>query len=137
MPWFLGSNSESGRRQIPEGVLHKTFRNIFRIISALAIVAAITFSLGHLFRVNAITAGFIYLVAILIIATVGGLLEATFASISAMLCLNYFFLPPIGTFTISDPQNWVALFAFLATSLTASQLSDRLKRQKLEAVDQQ
>ena len=137
MPWFLGSNSESGLRQIPEGVLHKTSRTIFRVISALAIVAAITFSLVHLFRVNAITAGFIYLVAILIIATAGGLLEATFASISAMLCLNYFFLPPIGTLTISDPQNWVALFAFLATSLTASQLSDRLKRQKREAVDQQ
>ena len=36
---------------------------------------------------------------------------------------NYFFLPPVGTFTIADPQNWVALFAFLAVSLVASNLS--------------
>ena len=54
-----------------------------------------------------------------------------------MLCFNYFFLPPIGTFTIADPQNWVALFAFLATSLTASQLSARAKRRTKEAIDRQ
>ena len=37
-------------------------------------------------------------------------------SVAAMLTLKYYFLPPIHTFTISDPQNWVALFAFLATA---------------------
>jgi two-component system sensor histidine kinase KdpD len=52
-----------------------------------------------------------------------------------MLCYNFFFLPPVGTFTIADPQNWVALFAFLATSLTASQLSARAKGRALEAED--
>ena len=71
------------------------------------------------------------------IATVGGLLEATVSSVVAMLCFNFFFLPPIGTFTVADPQNWVALFAFLATALTASQLSARLKRQRREALDRQ
>ena len=45
---------------------------------------------------------------------------AVVTSIVAMLCLNFFFLPPVGTFTIADPQNWVALFAFLAVSLVAS-----------------
>jgi two-component system, OmpR family, sensor histidine kinase KdpD len=40
-----------------------------------------------------------------------------------MLCFNYFFLPPVGTWTIADPHNWVALFAFLAVSLVASNLS--------------
>jgi two-component system sensor histidine kinase KdpD len=30
-----------------------------------------------------------------------------------MLTLNFFFLPPAGTFTIADPQHWVALVAFL------------------------
>ena len=52
------------------------------------------------------------------------------SSIVAMLCFNFFFLPPVGTFTIADPQNWVALFAFLATALTASQLSARLETTK-------
>jgi two-component system sensor histidine kinase KdpD len=50
-----------------------------------------------------------------------------------MLCFNFFFFQPVGTFTVADPQNWIALFAFLVTSLTASQLSALLKRQRREA----
>ena len=50
-----------------------------------------------------------------------------------MLAFNYFFLPPIGKFTIADPQNWVALVAFLGTSLVASQLSTRVRREAEDA----
>ena len=92
-----------------------------RIIASMGLVAAITFCTHSLTPVNPMTAGFIFLVGILVIATAGGLVESTIASVAAMLCFNFFFLPPVGTFTVSDPQNWVALFAFLATSLTASQ----------------
>src|SRR4029077_20769370 len=46
---------------------------------------------------------------------------------------NYFFLPPVGTFTVTDPQNWVALFAFLVTSITGSQLSARIRKEADEA----
>jgi two-component system, OmpR family, sensor histidine kinase KdpD len=106
-----------------------------RVVAAISLVAAVTLFFSHLVRVNANTVGFFYLVAILAIATTGGLLESTIASVAAMLCFNYFFLPPTGTFTVADPQNWVALFAFLATSLTASQLSDRAKRRTHEAID--
>jgi two-component system, OmpR family, sensor histidine kinase KdpD len=108
-----------------------------RLLAALALVAAVTFLAYRLLGVNATTAGFFYLVAILVIATAWGLVESTTASAMAMLCLNYFFLPPIGTFTIADPQNWVALFAFLATSITASQLSLQAKKRAREAVDRQ
>ena len=51
-----------------------------------------------------------------------------------MLCLNFFFLPPVGTFAIADPQNWVALFAFLAVSLVASNLSAVARARTQEAV---
>jgi two-component system sensor histidine kinase KdpD len=50
-------------------------------------------------------------------------------SVAAMLAFNYYFLPPIGTFTIADPQNWVALFAFLVTSITGSRLSSRIRQE--------
>jgi len=50
-------------------------------------------------------------------------------SVAAMLAFNYFFLPPVGTFNVTDPQNWVALFAFLLTSITGSQLSSRIRRE--------
>jgi len=127
--------TESHTRSNFERVLQKAGRLTLRLLLALSLIAAITFVFfGH---VNATSVGFFYLVAILVIATAGGLVEATVASIIAMLCFNFFFLPPIGTFTIADPQNWVALFAFLTTALTASQLSARLKRQRKEAQDRQ
>jgi two-component system sensor histidine kinase KdpD len=106
-----------------------------RILAALGLVAAITYVCFRLIHVNATTVGFFYLVAILGVATAWGLAESTIASIVAMLCFNFFFFPPIGTFRVADPQNWVALFAFLATSLTASQLSARAKRRTKEAVE--
>ena len=108
-----------------------------RFTAALAWVAAITFIFSGVIRVNGTTAGFLYLVAILVIATAWGLAEATIASVAAMLSFNYFFLPPVRTFTVADPQNWVALFAFLATSIIASELSARAKGRTQEAVDRQ
>jgi len=99
----------------------------------LATIAAITVVCTRVLSVNAITAGFAYLLGVLAIATAWGLVEAIVASVAAVLCFNFFFLPPIGQFTIADPQNWVALFAFLATALIASHISDREKKQALEA----
>ena len=131
------TSAESNIRSVSEDFPQKVGRLTLRLLLALSFVAAITFVFVRLIPVNATSVGFFYLVAILVIATVGGLIEATVSSITAMLCFNFFFLPPIGTFTIADPQNWVALFAFLTTALTASQLSDRLKRQRREALDRQ
>jgi len=59
------------------------------------------------------------------------------SSVAATLAFNYFFLEPRLTFTIADPHNWVALFAFLATSIVASRLSTETKRRTQEAVERQ
>ena len=106
---------------------------LFRISASLVSVAAITFICSRIIPVNATTVGFAYLLGILAIAATWGLLESIVASIAAMLCFNFYFLPPVGMFTIADPQNWVALFAFLATALVASHLSDREKKQADDA----
>ena len=55
------------------------------------------------------------------------------ASVVGVLCFNFFFLPPVYTLTIADPQNWVALAAFLVTAVTAGQLSELAKRRAAEA----
>jgi two-component system, OmpR family, sensor histidine kinase KdpD len=65
------------------------------------------------------------------------LLEAILASLAATLCFNFYFLPPVRTFTIADPQNWVALFTFLVVSIVASQLSERARRKAREAIEHQ
>ena len=106
-----------------------------RFVVVLATVAAITLLGTRFVPVNATTAGFVYLLAILAIATGWGFVEAATASVTASLCLNFFFLPPVGTFTIAEPENWVALLSFLLTSITVSQLSTRAKRRTQEALD--
>jgi len=123
--------------RIPPPAFRKAIALTFRIVFALASVAALTFVLSRWMHVNASTAGFFYLLAILFIATRIGIVESTVASVAAMFCFNFFFLPPVGTLTISDPQNWIALFTFLVTSLTASQLSARAQRRAQEALDRQ
>ena len=80
-------------------------------------------------HVNPTTVGFTFLLAILIISTLWGLRYAIFTALLATLAYNYFFLPPLYQFTIADPQNWVALFAFLFTAAIASELSNRARRE--------
>ena len=76
-----------------------------------------------------------FLLGVLGISASWGLREAVFMSVIATLAFNYYFLPPIGTFTIADPQNWIALFAFLVTAVTASQLSARARRGARAAIE--
>jgi two-component system, OmpR family, sensor histidine kinase KdpD len=149
VPWEMlrraRSRKDLFRQAAPNGiagsveyVLSVRLKILFRNFAlSLTIVAVTTFLCFRVIPVNATTAGFAYLLDVLGIATAWGLIEAILASIVAMLCFNFFFLPPIGQFTISDPQNWVALFAFLATALIASQVSDRERRQAREAKSSQ
>jgi two-component system sensor histidine kinase KdpD len=113
------------------------FRRLpFRILqftSALLIVAAITAFYREVLSVNQTTVALTYLLAILAVSTFWGFAVSAVMSVAAMLAFNYFFLPPVGKFTIADPQNWAALVAFLATSLIASQLATRVRREADDA----
>jgi two-component system, OmpR family, sensor histidine kinase KdpD len=108
-----------------------------RIFASLAAVGAITAFYQQAIRVNPTTIALSYVVVILLIATAWGIAESTVASVAAMLCLNFFFLPPVGTLTIADPQNLVALVAFLLTAIVASQLSGRARMRNIEALSRQ
>jgi len=98
---------------------------------ALAVVldALIAWTCFRLLHHNPTTVGFIFLLAILIVSTTWGLRYAIFMAVLATALYNYFFLPPYLTFTIADPQNWIALFAFLTTAIITSELSQRARRQ--------
>jgi two-component system sensor histidine kinase KdpD len=110
----------------------KVARRILQFVIATAIDFLIVVACFKL-HVNQTTVGFTFLLAILAVAAAWGLTCAIYMSVVATLAYNYFFLPPILKFTIADPQNWVALFTFLVTAVLASQLSERARRQALEA----
>jgi len=84
-------------------------------------------------HVNATTVALTFLLLVLFLATAWGPKPAVLASVLAATSFNYFFLPPVGTFTISDPHNWVAIIAFLLTAVTVGQLSARAKQRTEEA----
>jgi two-component system sensor histidine kinase KdpD len=103
-----------------------------RFAASMLIVAAVLAADWQL-HVNATTAALSLLLAILGISAQLGLAEALMSSVVAMLGFNLLFLPPVGKLTIQDPQNWVALAAFLVTAVTASQLSAHARRRAAEA----
>jgi K+-sensing histidine kinase KdpD len=84
-------------------------------------------------RINSTTVALALLLVVLFVATAWGSRPAVVASLLGVACFNFFFLPPIGRFTIDAPDNWIALFAFLVTAVTAGQLSARAKRRAEEA----
>jgi len=90
------------------------------VIAAITAITAIDFRL----HVNHTTVALMFLVAVLLVSAYWGLRYALVLAVGATAAFNFFFLPPVGTFTIADPQNWVALFAFLVTALVASNLAE-------------
>jgi two-component system sensor histidine kinase KdpD len=84
---------------------------------------------GMLLHVNFSTTGFLHLLIVVLVATMSGFWEATVTSLVALTCLNYFFVPPVYTLYVADPQNWVALIAFESTALLVSRLSIQLEKQ--------
>jgi two-component system, OmpR family, sensor histidine kinase KdpD len=106
---------------------------LVRFAVSLAIVAGISVFYQRVLPVNATTIALTYLLAIVAVSTAWGLAVAVVMSIAAMLSFNYNFLPPVGKLTVSDPQNWVALFAFLAVSVLVSQLSNRARQKANDA----
>ncbi|HVN18756.1 MAG TPA: DUF4118 domain-containing protein, partial [Dongiaceae bacterium] len=95
------------------------------VIAAIGLVTAGAFRL----HVNQTTVALMFLVMVLLTSAYWGLRYALLMAVLATASFNFFFLPPVGTFTIADPQNWVALFAFLVTAIVASNLAERARRE--------
>jgi two-component system sensor histidine kinase KdpD len=100
-------------------------------LAAIATLTVVYVSVLHLH--NAAIVSTTFLLVVLLVAAASTLPAAIVTSVVAMLSFNFFFLPPVRTFTIADPQNWVALGAFLIVSVVASNLSARARARADEA----
>jgi two-component system sensor histidine kinase KdpD len=109
---------------VKAGLRTQVIRYLF-VVAAIAAITAIDFKL----KVNHTTVALMFLVTVLLTSAYWGLRYAVVMALGAAAAFNLFFLPPIGTFTISDPQNWIALFAFLVTALVASNLAESARRE--------
>jgi two-component system, OmpR family, sensor histidine kinase KdpD len=84
-------------------------------------------------RPNPTIAALLFLLVVLATATSAHLRVSLGVSVAAMLTFNFFLLPPFYTLTIADPQNWIALFVFVAVAVIASQLSSAVRQRASEA----
>jgi two-component system sensor histidine kinase KdpD len=110
-------------------------RKVGQALASVAGIGAIAVACKTL-PVNATAVSLSFLLFVLVIASKWGLTPAIVASLTATLLFNFLFLPPFFTLTIADPQNWIALAAFLITAVIASELSNRAKKQAVAADDQ-
>lgn len=83
--------------------------------------------------VNPTIAALTFVLIVVVVAARASRLASTAISITAFAAFNYFFLPPVGTWTIADPQNWVALFTLLVVSLVVGHLASVARAQTLSA----
>jgi two-component system sensor histidine kinase KdpD len=110
-------------------------RDLIVLAAGLLAVAGATMLLGALPDVSVTTVALLFLLVVLGTAALARLWAAIIVSIAAMLTLNFLFLPPVGTFTIADPQNWIALIVFLVVAVIASNLSAAAKARTREAIE--
>jgi two-component system sensor histidine kinase KdpD len=112
-----------------------TLRFAGRAIAGSATVTLVAYC-GTRLHVNFATTGFLHLLIVVLVAMMAGFWEATVTSLAALVCLNYFFVPPVYSFYVADAQNWVALLAFESTALLVSRLSIQLEKQARTAVSE-
>jgi two-component system sensor histidine kinase KdpD len=88
------------------------------------VIALLAFA-GYVLHFNAAPVGFLFLLVVVCVAILSGFWQASIVSLLACASLDFFFYPPVLTFNISDPQDWVALGAFEISALLVSRLSLR------------
>jgi two-component system sensor histidine kinase KdpD len=113
----------------------RTALTLTRSFATILVVGGIVV-VYKLLPVNPTTVALTLLVAVLVTSAYWGFRVAIAQALVATAAFNFFFLPPYGTFTIADPQNWIALFAFCLTALIASNLAERARREAEHAKEQ-
>jgi two-component system sensor histidine kinase KdpD len=97
-----------------------------------AVIAVITF-ICYKLHLPISTVGFIYLLATVIASLTYGIWQAILISLIAVSCLNFFFIPPLWSFTVSDERDWIALVSFQVSALVVSRLSSREQKMARDA----
>jgi len=127
----LSSLQEAYNRFVLKALAHKQFLGYIVAIVVIGVATAVLKIFGG--HINPTTVALAFLLIVLFVATAWGSKPAVLASLLAVACFNFFFLPPYGTFIIADPHNWIAFFVFLITAITVGQLSSRARQQAEEA----
>src|SRR5438093_8226334 len=107
------------------------------IVAALASAGAVALVTGAIAvarpYVPVLSLGVLYVFAVVPVAVAWGLAYAVPVSVASMLAFNWFFLPPVHSFTLRNGENWTALAVYLVTAVSVSQLASAARRRAAEA----
>jgi two-component system, OmpR family, sensor histidine kinase KdpD len=104
------------------------------VVVAAAAVTVTTLLLYPLEDVApAVSLGVVYLLAVLGISATWGLGLGLVTAVASAAAFNFFHIPPVGHFTIRDPQNWVALVVFVIAALLAGSVAQLARARAAEA----
>ena len=123
-------------RQVAKLELNMTAKRLWPMAAVVAGTIGLA-QLCFLLRATAVSAAMLLLFGVLLAAIFLKLQDALAASITATLCLDYFFIPPIKQITIGDLQGWFSLAIFIGVSLLTANLSTRVRQQRDELINQQ
>jgi len=122
------------RKTVTAAVAPKPFNTVAYLTAAGSVIAALVVSELTQPLVGIESVDLVFLTAIIGTAVRFGLWPSIAASVMASLCYNFFFMPPLYTFTIADPRNVSAFAAFLVVGVVVSQLAARVRKLALTAV---
>jgi two-component system, OmpR family, sensor histidine kinase KdpD len=134
-PWRLpgprwhAAQVSNGAGTKPRLSLRNVAAQVSRHIAGLAVIFSVVALCLHIRLVNQASIGFALVLVVLCASTVWGFSVAITMSVAATLAFDYFFLPPVGVFNISDPRDWVALSGFVVTAAIGSYLSASARRE--------
>ncbi|MFF8027445.1 ATP-binding protein [Streptomyces sp. NPDC007896] len=108
-----------------------TARRVAGPVTGLLLPVALTFLLDLDWardRLNLTSEALLFLLTVVGVACIGGVVSAVIASLTASLLLNYWFIPPVGQFTLDDPNALLALAVFAAVAAVVAGVVDRSLR---------
>jgi len=127
----------TGRRSLPlaaaTGVSDRVvrrgpLRQVLRYGASVAGVAVVTWLISLVFpRYHIANISMVFLLLVLALAVFAGSGPAILASVLAFIAFDWFFVPPVGRLTVSDPEEWLALFLFRGVPINPGQLAGGLR----------
>lgn len=93
-------------------------------VALVTLLGTTIYTLGHITNI-----GMLYLIPVMFAATRYGVRTGIATGIVSSLCYNFFFIPPLHTFTIQNPANLITVLVLIGVAIVASQLAERVRAQ--------
>jgi two-component system sensor histidine kinase KdpD len=108
--------------------LHRIWPSLIRTLLGCLLIGLLTFACYRL-QLNLTITAFVYLIVIVLQSRVASFVSSATISLVAVLCLDFFFVPPLFSFEVTNPLDILALISFLTTGLVITRLTTRVRKE--------